>query len=137
MKDVYQILDEGFQSLSRLDEISFNNCLHMAIDLTRVATYSDFKQGVLIAEVLEGVFSQVGSLFEQYDVPKEDGKQIKDTIRQNIASLSSVYKNNDEAQLFKILADLRFAATSFQFHCYTHWELVKDPHMRPFAGGVR
>ena len=135
MKDIYQILDEGFQSLSRLDEVSFNNCLHIAVDLTRVATYSDFKRGVLITEVLEGVFDQVGSLFEQYSVPKEDEKQIKDKIRQNIASLSSVYKNNDEAQLFKILADLRFAATSFQFHCYNHWGPTKDP--RPFAGGAR
>ncbi len=125
MKDVYQVFDDGFQNISRFDETGFKNCFYIAADMTRIATYLDFKQGVLVAEVLEGIFSQVGPLFEYYVIPNDDKKRIKDKIDQGVALLSSAYKNDDMAKLCEILTDLRFAATSFQLKSFTHWKQVK------------
>lgn len=86
--------------------------------MTRIATYADFKQGVLVSEVLEGVFGQVGPLFDMFDVPDNEKKRITKKIGQNIAALSPVYVN-DAAETYKILTELRFTATKFQFHCHT------------------
>lgn len=131
MKDVYRIFDDGFQKLTTLDEIGFKNCFHIAVDLTKIAAYSDFKRGVLVAEVLESVFGQLGPLFEVYDIPEDRKKMIKNKIIQGISSLSSAYKNNNGAAVYEALADVRFAATHFQFECYTSWKrFQKPPHIQ-------
>lgn len=122
MNDVYKIFDDGFQKLTELDEIGFENCFRIAADLTKIAVYSNFKHGVLVAEVLEGVFGQVGPLFEMYDIPKDRKKVIKDKIIHEIYSLSSTYKNDNGAAVYESLADVRFAATRFQFECHTRWK---------------
>ena len=74
MKDIYQIFDDGLLRLSHVNEVGTEGCFRLARDLTRVATYSDFKQGVLIAEVLEGIFNQIGPLFERYNIPEDEGR---------------------------------------------------------------
>lgn len=104
MNDVYKIFDDGFQKLTELDEIGFENCFRIAADLTKIAVYSNFKHGVLVAEVLEGVFGQVGPLFEMYDIPKDRKKVIKDKIIHEIYSLSSTYKNDNGAAVYESLA---------------------------------
>ena len=125
MKDIHQIFDDGFQRLAKLDEVGFRGCFHLAADLARVATYVDFKQGVLVMEVLEGIFNQVGPLFETFDIPEKDGKYIKDKIAQGVVSLSSVY-GKDALATHDILAELRFAATDFQFKCHTTWRRLEQ-----------
>lgn len=134
MKDVYQIFDDGLQTLTRLDEIGFENCFRVAVDLTQISVYSDFKRGVLVAEVLEGVFRQVGPLFEVYDIPEDNKKEIKDKIVQAIRSLSSVYKSDNGAAVYESLADVRFAATRFQFECYCSWKRFQKPSRTPSGG---
>ena len=134
MKDSKQVFDEGLQRLTHLDEVGFEACFHLASDITMVATYSDYKHGVLIAEVLEGVFSQIGPLFEMYDIPENEIKDISDTISQGLSKLLSVY-TDDSSAAFEILADLRFAATKFQVKCHTTWRrLPRKP--RTTAGGA-
>lgn len=129
MKNIYEIFDNGLQHIVKLDKIGFMNCFRTATDLTRVATYCEFKEGVFISEVLEGVFGQIGPLFEQYKIPDDDGKQLKIKICQNIDQLLNTYKNNDMAQLCENLVNLRFEATDFQLKCYTHWTRIKkDRH---------
>lgn len=123
MKDVYGVFDDGFNRLASLREVGFKGCFHLAVDLTRVAAYSDFKQGLLVAEVLEGIFSQIGPLFDRYDIPEDEGKKIIDIIIQDLSSLSSVYRS-DSSAAYEILADLRLAATKFQFKCYTTWKTL-------------
>ena len=134
MKDVYQIFDDGLQALTRLDEIGFENCFRVAADLTKISAYSDFKRGVLVAEVLEGVFHQVGPLFVVYDIPEGNKKEIKDKIVQAIRSLSSTYKSDNGAAVYESLADVRFAATRFQFECYRSWKRFQKPSRAPSGG---
>lgn len=90
-------------------------------------------EGVLVMEVL-GVFNQVGPLFEAYDIPEKEGKYIKDKISQGMLSLSSVYRN-DVSSTYEILTDLRFAATDFQFKCYTTWHRLQR-QQRTSSGGA-
>lgn len=134
MKDSEQVFNEGLQRLTQLDEVGFEACFRLASDLTRVATYSDFKQGVLIAEVLEGIFNQIGPLFEAYDIPENEIRDISDTINQGLSQLLSVY-TDDRSAAFEILADLRFAATKFQFKCYTTWRRLPRK-LRATVGGA-
>ena len=135
VKDVYQIFDDGLHRLSQFTEADPASCLHLAIDMTKVATYSDFKMGVLISEVLEGVFGQIGSLFERYNIPEDEGGDVKAAISQHISSLSSVYKNDTSATC-ELLADLRFTATQFQFKCYTTWSRTPRRPRMPFGVDV-
>lgn len=133
MRDSKQVFDEGLQRLTHLDEVGFEACFRLASDLTRVAAYSDFKQGVLIAEVLEGVFKQIGPLFDTYDIPENEIRGITDTIGQGLSKLLSIY-TDDRSAAFEVLADLRFAATKFQFKCYTTWRRL--PRKPRTTGGA-
>lgn len=120
VKDVYKVFDDGFQRLARLDEIGFQSSFRLVMDLTRVAAYADFKQGVLVAEVLEGVLSQIGHLFEAYEIPAGERAEITRAISRQASLLSSVYRSDGSAT-YEILSDMRFAATKFQFKCMTTW----------------
>ena len=132
MNDVYQIFDDGLQRLARLDEIRLEGCFRLVTDLARVAAYSDFKQGVLVAEILKGVFAQIGPLFEGHDIPESDGREIKDKISQGVYSLSLVYKNDGNAA-YEILADMRLAATKFYIKCHT--TSYRLPRRQASSGG--
>ena len=136
MKDIYQIFDENFETLARfVGKTGFKNCFNIVADLNRISTFSDFRRGVLIAEILEGVFSQIDPLLKQYDIPDTDRKQMEDKISQNIVLLSSTYKNDDKEKLYEILEDLRFTATAFQFKCWNNWKRKKgDPDRSRLVG---
>ena len=134
MKDVYQIFDDGFQNMARLEELDFKSCLNIAHDLIIIATHFDFKYGVIIAEILEGIFAQVEHLYEHYQIPMDDTKQIKQEISQGIVLLSSTYRNNDDVRVYNILADLRFAATKFQYNCFTYCKHIPASSHRSLRG---
>lgn len=127
MEDIYQIFDNGFQKLARLEVIGFENCFHIASDLTKIAAYGDFRQGVFVMENLEGVFSQIGTLFENYEIPQDEGSIMKRTINQYISSLASIYRT-DNIATYKILMDMRFDTTKFQIKCYNTW--ARSPRSR-------
>ena len=127
MKDVYEIFADELQRLTGPDDIGFENCFQIVPDLARIVAYSDFKQGLLVAEVLEGIFSQVEPLFNRYNIPENDATDIKNQIGQGLSLLSSAYRN-DYGAAYEIPADLRFAATRFQFRALTTRRLLKPPY---------
>ncbi len=108
------------------DKGDFKTCFNIASNLTRIAVFANFKRGVLVAEILEGVFSQVGPIFDQYSIPEEDKEQTKDRIREHIIALSSAYNGADKAGLYDIVENLRFTATDFQFKCWNQWKRIKS-----------
>ena len=132
MKNVYQVFDDGLQRPARLDEVGFEGCFYLAEDLTKVAAYSDFKRDVLVSKVLERIFHQADPLFDRFPIPEDEGKYMKNTLNRGIHLLSSAY-GDDSATTCKILADLRFAATIFQFKCITRRRLPRLPS--PSADG--
>ena len=126
MKDIYQIFAENLETLAGfVGKTGFKNCFNIVADLNRISTFSDFRGGVLIAEILEGVFSQIDPLLKQYDIPDTNRKQMEGKISQNIVLLSS-YKNNNKEKLYEILKDLRFTVTAFQFKCWNNWKRKED-----------
>lgn len=131
MKDIYQIFDENFKVLIEMTEkMNLLGCMNTSVDLTRIATMADFKDGVLVSETLEGVFTQLGPLMEQYDIPEAERKQIKEKMHQNMILLSQNYKANDKAKLYEILRDLRSLATFFQFKCWNHLERKRGKEIK-------
>ncbi len=131
MKDIYQIFDENFKVLIEMTEkMNLVNCMNTALDLTRVSTLADFKDGLFVSETLENVFSQVGPLLDQYNIPEVEGKQIKEKMHQSMILLSQNYKANDKAKLYEILRDLRSVATCFQFKCWNSWERKRGKEIK-------
>ena len=133
MNDACEIFDAGFQRLENLREVGFKGCFHLVVDITRIATYLNFKQGLLVAEVLEGVFNQ-GPPFDRCDIPEDEGEKIKDVIIQNLSSLSLVYRH-DSSAVCEVLVDLKLVATKSQFKCYTAWEALHKQR-RAYVEGV-
>lgn len=91
-------------------------CFVTAANMTRLFALLDFKRGVFICEVLDGVFSQPGPLFDNYKVPQGDANEQTDNIARNLRALMSDYKG-DKSQLYDILEDVRGTATAFQSKC--------------------
>jgi len=131
MKDIYQIFDENFKVLIEMTEkMNLVNCMNTALDLTRVSALADFKDGLFVSETLENVFSQVGPLLDQYNIPEEDRKQIKEKMYQSMILLSQNYKADDKVKLYEILRDLRSHATCFQFKCWNYWERKRSKDIK-------
>ncbi len=115
---MYGVFDEHLETMTHLVENeAFKNCFNMSKDLTHISTLANFKRGVFVAEVLEGIFSQVGPLFTRYIIPESDKNKLKNQIHEDILKLSSAYKSSDVVSLYEILENMRFIATSFQSKC--------------------
>lgn len=125
MKDAHVSFEESLQSMMDLSgRRNFRGCFAVAANMTRLSALLDFKRGVFIAEVLEGVFSQIGPLFDTYAVPSDDATGLVDNVTKNLRALLSDYKG-DKARLYDILEDMRSTATAFQIKC-TSDALPKD-----------
>ena len=117
----------------RLDDIvalardsKFKACFLSSADLTRFASMSGFKHGVLITEVLENVFLEVGQTLSRHQVLQQDRADVTASIYSNMSLLSSVYKDEDKSAAYRVLEDLRFEATKFQIRCVNTTEPVGD-----------
>ena len=88
----------------------------------------------MVAEILESIFAQVGHLYEHYQIPMDDAEKLKQEIIQEIISLSSTYRNRDDVKVYKILADLRFVATKFQYKCFTQCKHIPMSSHRSLGG---
>lgn len=117
MKDADAAFEESLQDLINLaGKSNLRGCFVTATNMTRLSTMLCFKRGIFIAEVLEGVFSQIFPLFNNYVVSPDEKKGLIDNMTQNLRALMSDYKG-DKARLYDILEDLRATATVFQLKC--------------------
>lgn len=117
----------------RLDDIvalardsKFRACFLSSADLTRFASISGFKHGVLVMEVLENVFLEVGQTLSRHQVLQQDRADVTASISKNLSLLSSAYKDEDKSAAYRVLEDLRFDATKFQIKCVNTTEPVGD-----------
>lgn len=118
MDDVNDIFIQNLDGIGALArDGKFRACFRSTHDLTRFAAMSDLKHGVFITEVLESVLLQIGPLFADYRIPPNDRTNIVDNVCEKLSLLSSAYKEEDKNQAYRVLEDLRFDATKFQFKC--------------------
>lgn len=132
MKDMYQIFDESFANLDNLiEKSSYTNCYNIAKDLTRISTLADYKDGILITEVLEKIFNEIEPLLLEYKIPEKDSNALKEELKKYVGLLSQSYKDENKTKVYEILKELRSVATQFQFQC---WNILER---KPGGSGYR
>ena len=68
MKDVFDVFDEGFEEITRMvGQGNYKGPFVFSSNLTLFSTLLVYEDGILISEILEGVFSQVGPFAEELD----------------------------------------------------------------------
>lgn len=138
-RDVRQIFGEKIDSMASLvREGMFRNAHRVSLGLTRISAHSEFRMGVFAAKTLEGAFGDVGPLFEHYSIPDPDKAEVKGTISSHLGRLKAAYGEGNDADIYRALADLRFAITMFQIKCAESYAVNPEHDMRrPFRMGVQ
>jgi len=123
MKGVKEVFDEKLKLINEMIEKDHLRGGYItSTDLTRYSTMSDFDDGILISELLENVFSEIGPLFEMYQIEEENKKRLLEEIKEQISKLKQYIQKPDEKQLYLALRQLRSTATKFQM---ITWEQAK------------
>ena len=118
MKNCHEVFDENFAVIiEELKKGNFKGCFRLSVDLTVYSTLSEYKEGVLISETLESVFSQVGPIFDEFEVDKDETVQIFTELISAVDDILNKYKKND-IELLNALVSIRFIATKFQMRCW-------------------
>lgn len=118
MKDVSQIFDENLLLMCEtLGKYNFSGCKTISTDLLRISALADYKDGVLIGEVLEAVFGEIGNTFELYEIREKDRDTLAEEITGQINLLTTSNKAN-EKNIYEILRNIRYTTTKFQIMCF-------------------
>ena len=116
----YNVFDE---CLTKIENIIENkqliNCYRQCADLTGYSALANFKDGLLISEILEGVFMQLNNVFDNAEIPESEQKQFLAKLKSNISQIKSTYKEDDKNNLYNALKEIRSTATYFQINCWT------------------
>lgn len=116
MKDVFDVFNEGFGEITRMvGQGNYKGSFVYSSNLTLFSTLLDYEDGILISEILEGVFSQVGPFAEELDA-KEIGF-INEQLAAQMKIITDSYRAEDKNILYQALRDLRSIATKFQITC--------------------
>ena len=119
MKDLFQIFDESFETIQKLiEDDNYAGSSSISTDLITVSVMSDFQDGILIGEVLEGVFDQIDQLFYTYALKAEVQNAIRKQTYEQVALIGKSYKNGEKEKLYEALRNIRAIATQFQFKCF-------------------
>ena len=128
MKDVIQVLDEKLDSIIiMIGEDHLHGCFTTSMDLSRFSTLAEYDDGIFISEIFESVFSQIGPLFETFQISEDDKKQLLSAITKQIVCIKNSFQKDNKEELYLGLQQLRSIATKFQIKCY---ETVKEKKER-------
>ncbi len=111
-----------------VDQANFKNCSNISVDLIRLSTMAEYKDGIFISEILESIFEQIAPLLEGYDIPKDERTSIIAKLHEQISLLSKSYRNDNKEQIYEILKELRSMTTLLQFKC---WNILKRTQSEP------
>lgn len=118
-KDTFEIFDTNLQQLDSLIEKNlFLNCHHACTDLTRYSVMSNYTDGLLVSEVLEGVFAQMQTMFDMYKIPDDEKRTITYELKDGINKIKNSYQDEDKNLLYNGLKKTRNDSTNFQMKCW-------------------
>lgn len=116
MKSIFDVFNEGFEEITRMaGKGNYKGSFVYSSNLTLFSTLLDYEDGILISELLEGVFSQVGPFAEELN-PEEIGS-INEQLAAQMKIIAGSYRAEDKNTLYQALRDLRSIATKFQIKC--------------------
>jgi len=116
MKDVFDVFNEGFEEITRMvEQGNYKGPFVYSSNLTLFSTLLDYEDGILVSEILEGVFSQVGPFAEELGA--EEIRSINEQLAAQMKIITDSYRAEDKNALYQALRDLRSIATKFQIKC--------------------
>lgn len=116
MKDVFDVFNEGFEEITRMvEQGNYKGPFVYSSNLTLFSTLLDYEDGILVTEILEGVFSQVGPFAEELGA--EEIRSINEQLAAQMKIITDSYRAEDKNALYQALRDLRSIATKFQIKC--------------------
>ncbi|MCK9299429.1 hypothetical protein HL657_07790 [Methanoculleus sp. YWC-01] len=116
MKDVFDVFNEGFEEITRMvEQGNYKGPFVYSSNLTLFSTLLDYEDGILVSEILEGVFSQVGPFAEELGA--EEIRSINEQLAAQMKIITDSYRTEDKNALYQALRDLRSIATKFQIKC--------------------
>ncbi len=120
MKDVIAVFDENLKIIADIvAPNNYRNCLLASANLTQFCNMSEYDDGVLISEILESVFSQVGPLFDDYLISDKEKEGISNDIKSSLKVIINNYGKSDKNDLYTALKNFRFTATKIQMKLWT------------------
>ena len=123
MKDVNQAFNDKLQKISELlDKGNLPGCYVTSRNMTSFSTTLEHDDWILISELFEGVFSQIGPLFESYQIDENEKKKLLSEFKISVSQVIKHYDDTDKTQLYLALQQLRSKATKFQIN---RWETGK------------
>jgi hypothetical protein len=91
---------------------------------------TDFDEGIMIGEILEGIFDQLAHLFVSFEISKDEKTKATDRLRDQLGSLSKVYAGKDKTTLYETLKRMRISTTRLQFDIWRTMN-YKRPRISP------
>lgn len=124
MKDFETIFKENIEQIGNLLlEMDFASCFKLSGGLTHFNSYTENAEYIFISEVLEGIFSQVGPIVDDIQVPEDEFNNFTSKIQEAYYNLKIAIEHNNKIEIFDSLVSLRFIATQFQLK----WQILGKP----------
>jgi hypothetical protein len=135
MKDIVTIFNERLDNMiSNLQTGNYSVCFNIAHDLVNLAWNLELKDEVFVSEVLESIFSNLRSTIENYDVPADKAKELREQMVKLMQPIKDAYKSKNPTLLYNALRELRYCATHNQFNA---WQKYDKPNKREYFLGGR
>jgi hypothetical protein len=133
MKSIFDVFNEGFEEITRMvGQGNYKGSFVYSSNLTLFSTLLDYEDGILISELLEGVFSQVGPFAEELN--PEEIRSINEQLAAQMKIIAGSYRAEDKTILYQALRDLRSIATKFQIKCMRSRPIKVQRQTRPNIG---
>lgn len=137
MKNNFEIFDEHFQTLTAMvEQKQFSNCASMCSDLANYSAMSNYQDGVLISEILEGIFEQIRYEFKRMNIPNMEQQDFIAELKDSIMSIGATYKDDDKNSTYDALKKARNLATQFQIKCWNTFRTKSSPLPNRPAGRI-
>lgn len=115
MKHYQAVIEENLSTVQEMVKIyNFRAAFNIVSDLTKICTLFDDEDGILIMEVLEGVFSQVGPIFENYEISENIKNEFTSITIGELDNIMENYKSNNQNEIYKNLRSIRSISTKLQ-----------------------
>jgi len=113
MKDVYEVFDENLKLLIEIIDITnMQGCFRISADLSIFSALADFSDGVLICEVMDSIFLDIGTSIDEYEVEIDDSKQVVSEVRKGLKLILSCYRD-DPNTVYSTLKTMHLASGKF------------------------
>ena len=97
---------------------NYSACMDIADDIITVSYRFNDGTGMLLGEVLEGVFGQADYTLRGWTVDGNHQSKLKTRLKAGLDKILETYKESDKNGIFDALVEIRSVATEFMFDAY-------------------